>query len=283
MGVRRLLRALTADWTGKIAVSIVALVVLFAIGQDLLSLEEYALVDLAKRFDPPSAADPLGADLLGRSILAGVIEGTRIVLYIALVTAAISALVGYTVGMISGYVGGLLDLILMRIFDVLLAFPSILLALAIVSIAGAGLQNAIMAMIIAQIAPFARLIRGQVLAEKESLHVANARAVGVPNWRIMVRHVLPNISGPLAVQATFATGTSILGVAALGFLGLGAQPGTPDWGTMIFENQAYLSTDPHAVVIPGVAIFLVVFAFNIIGESLRELFDRRSTTTYRFW
>lgn len=279
----RNLKAVASTATGAIAVGIVAMIILLAIGQDLLPLRPYAEIDLSNTFIRPSSEYPLGTDNLGRSILSGIVEGTRIVLYVAAVTVGVSAVFGYVLGMISGYAGGAVDQLIMRVTDILLSFPPIFLALAIISVVGSGLRNAVIAMIIAQIAPFARLMRGQVLAAKESPYVETAHAAGARGWRIMWQHILPNISGPLVVQATFATGTSILGVAALGFLGLGAQPPTPDWGTMVFETQLYLTRAPHAVVIPGLAIFFVVAALNVLGESLREVTDERSGFAYRIW
>lgn len=275
MGV---LRHLTDDWTGRIAVGVLGLLIVLAIVGPLL-LPAYALIDLSQSLHGPTVAQPFGTDVLGRNILSGVVEGTRLVIYVIVVTVGLAAIIGVPLGLVAGYAGGAVDQVIMRVVDVLLVFPSILLALAIVSALGVGLQNAVLAMVIAQIGPFARLVRGSVLAAKESLWVENARSVGASSASVAIGHILPNVAGPVVVQATFAIGTSLLGVAALGFLGLGAQPPTPDWGTMLYENRNYLTTAPQGVIFPGLAIFVVVFAFNVVGEGLRDVLDPRSRAT----
>jgi ABC-type dipeptide/oligopeptide/nickel transport system permease subunit len=275
----RILRHLTADWTGRFAVAVVALLAVLALIGSVLPIPPYATIDLGQSLQPPSLAHPFGTDILGRNILSGILEGTGLVLYVVVVTVGLAALVGVSLGLVAGYAGGVVDQLLMRVVDVLLVFPSILLALAIVSTLGVGLENSVVAMAVAQVGPFARLVRGSVLAAKQSLWVENARSVGATSISIALGHILPNIAGPVVVQATFATGTSLLGVAALGFLGLGAQPPTPDWGTMLYENRNYLTTSPQGVIFPGMAIFLVVFALNIVGEGLREVLDPRLRTT----
>lgn len=272
----RVVRHLTADWTGRLSVGLLALVAILALIGPLLPLPQYSVIDLGQSLRGPSLAAPFGTDVFGRNILSGITEGTRLVVYVVVVTVGMAGILGVALGLIAGYAGGLVDQVIMRIVDVVLVFPSILLALAIVSALGLGLQNAVIAMTIAQVGPFARLVRGSVLTAKESLYVENARSVGASSLSIVLGHILPNVAGPVIVQATFATGTSLLGVAALGFLGLGAQPPTPDWGTMLYENRNYLTTAPQGVVFPGMAIFLVVFSFNVVGESLRDVLDPRS-------
>jgi len=275
----RILRHLTADWTGRFAVTVVALLAVLSVIGSVLPVPPYATIDLGQSLQPPSLAHPFGTDILGRNILSGILEGTGLVVYVIVLTVGLAALAGVPLGLVSGYAGGVIDQLLMRVVDVLLVFPSILLALAIVSTLGVGLENSVLAMAVAQVGPFARLVRGSVLAAKQSLWVENARSVGATSISIALGHILPNIAGPVVVQATFATGTSLLGVAALGFLGLGAQPPTPDWGTMLYENRNYLTTSPQGVIFPGLAIFLVVFALNILGEGLREVLDPRLRST----
>ena len=275
----RILRHLTADWTGRFAVAVVALLAVLSLIGSVLPIPPYATIDLGQSLQPPSLVHPFGTDILGRNILSGILEGTGLVVYVVVVTVGLAALVGVSLGLVAGYAGGVVDQLLMRVVDVLLVFPSILLALAIVSTLGVGLENSVLAMAVAQVGPFARLVRGSVLAAKQSLWVENARSVGATSISIALGHILPNIAGPVVVQATFATGTSLLGVAALGFLGLGAQPPTPDWGTMLYENRNYLTTSPQGVIFPGLAIFLVVFALNILGEGLREVLDPRLRST----
>lgn len=275
----RILRHLTADWTGRFAVAVVALLAVLSVIGSVLPVPPYATIDLGQSLQPPSLAHPFGTDILGRNILSGILEGTGLVVYVIVLTVGLAALAGVPLGLVSGYAGGVIDQLLMRVVDVLLVFPSILLALAIVSTLGVGLENSVLAMAVAQVGPFARLVRGSVLAAKQSLWVENARSVGATSISIALGHILPNIAGPVVVQATFATGTSLLGVAALGFLGLGAQPPTPDWGTMLYENRNYLTTSPQGVIFPGMAIFLVVLALNIVGEGLREVLDPRLRST----
>lgn len=275
----QILRHLTADWTGRFAVAVVALLAVLSVIGSVLPVPPYATIDLGQSLQPPSLAHPFGTDILGRNILSGILEGTGLVVYVIVLTVGLAALAGVPLGLVSGYAGGVIDQLLMRVVDVLLVFPSILLALAIVSTLGVGLENSVLAMAVAQVGPFARLVRGSVLAAKQSLWVENARSVGASSISIALGHILPNIAGPVVVQATFATGTSLLGVAALGFLGLGAQPPTPDWGTMLYENRNYLTTSPQGVIFPGMAIFLVVFALNILGEGLREVLDPRLRST----
>jgi peptide/nickel transport system permease protein len=270
----------TSDWSRALAFLILALFFGLVLFQGLLPIPLYSHVDLMQALAPPSLQNPFGRDSLGRSILSGVIDGTRTELYVIVFTVGLAAVIGYAIGMLAGYIGGIVDQVLMRCIDVLLSFPSIFLALAVVSSAGPGLQSAALAMAVAQVAPFARLMRAQVLSANKSLYVLNARVIGLPHWRVMSRHVFPNIWGPLVVQLTFATGTSILGVASLGFLGLGADPTTPDWGAMIYANRLYVTTAVYTVIFPGLAIFATVFAFNVVGESLRDRFDPRSKAKY---
>jgi peptide/nickel transport system permease protein len=222
----------------------------------------------------------MGTDILGRSILSGIVYGSRLVLLEVVLIVAVASIIGITVGVVAGYLGGVVELVLMRVIDVLLTFPTILLALAIVSVLGLGLQNAIVAMIVALIGPFARVAYSLATGTRQLLFIDNARSVGVSGGRIMLRHLLPNIAGPLIVQMTFATGVALLGVAGLGFLGVGASPESPEWGTMLFANRLYLITAPYTVIFPGLAIFIVVLSFNIVGEGLRDRFDPTAIGTF---
>jgi peptide/nickel transport system permease protein len=259
------------------ALTVLIFVAMLSLFHRLLPFEPYATVNLTNAFARPSLAEPFGTDNLGRSIVSGVVEGAPSVLLIVFATVLPSALLGFFLGMLAGYVGGLVDQVIMRTADVLLSFPAIFLALALVAVMGAGLESAILGIGITMVAPFARLVRGEVLEARQSEYVLNARSVGASGSRILLVHIFPNIVGPMTVQITFAAGTAILGVAALGFLGVGAQPPSADWGTMIFENQLYVVTAPHTVIFPGLAIFAVVCSFNILGEWLHGKLDPRST------
>jgi peptide/nickel transport system permease protein len=222
----------------------------------------------------PSAQHWFGVDQLGRDELSRVIYGARISLIIGLVSVTAGLSVGLVLGGIAGYAGGLIDSVIMRCMDIMLAIPGLLLAIGIVAMLGPGLYQIMIAVGIVNVPIFARLLRGQVLAMKESDFVLAARAVGVPRHSILASHILPNSISPLIVQGTLALATAIIDVAGLGFLGLGPQdPGTPEWGTMLTQVDRYLQSAPHLAIIPGVAIVLLVLGFNLIGDGLREALD----------
>ena len=222
----------------------------------------------------PSAAHWFGVDQLGRDELSRIIYGARISLVIGLVAVAAGLSVGLVLGGIAGYAGGVIDSVIMRCMDIMLAIPGLLLAIGIVAMLGPGLYQIMIAVGIVNVPIFARLLRGSVLAMKESDFVLAARAVGVPRRSILASHILPNSVSPLIVQGTLAMATAIIDVAGLGFLGLGPQdPGTPEWGTMLTEVDRYLQSAPHLAIIPGVAIVLLVLGFNLIGDGLREALD----------
>ena len=222
----------------------------------------------------PSSQHWFGVDQLGRDELSRVIYGARISLVIGLVAVAAGLSVGLVLGGIAGYAGGFIDSVIMRCMDIMLAIPGLLLAIGIVAMLGPGLYQIMIAVGIVNVPIFARLLRGQVLAMKESDFVLAARAVGVPRRTILTAHILPNSISPLIVQGTLAMATAIIDVAGLGFLGLGPQdPGTPEWGTMLTQVDRYLQSAPHLAIIPGVAIVLLVLGFNLIGDGMREALD----------
>jgi peptide/nickel transport system permease protein len=241
----------------------------------LLAPYPYDEMALERKLQPPSWEFPMGTDSLGRDILSRLIYGSRIVVYVIGTTTLVAGLLGVVLGLISGYFGGVIDHLVMRISDVLLAFPSMIIALAVVSVLGLGLENLVTAITITQIAPYARLIRGRVLTVKELQYVENARTIGCSHWRIIIHHILPNSASPILVQAAFSAGSCLLSVAGLSFMGLGAQPPTPEWGLMLYEARPYMRYSPHAMIFPGLAIFLVVLSFNTIGEVLRDILDPR--------
>ena len=222
----------------------------------------------------PSSAHLFGVDQLGRDELSRIIYGARYSLIIGVVAVATGMSVGLFFGAIAGYFGGAVDSVIMRCMDVMLAIPGLLFAIGIVAMLGPGLYQIMIAVGVVNVPIFARLLRGSVLAQKESDFVLAARAVGVPRRTILASHILPNAISPLIVQGTLAMATAIIDVAGLGFLGLGPQdPGTPEWGTMLTEVDRYLQSAPHLAIIPGVAIVISVLGFNLIGDGLREALD----------
>jgi peptide/nickel transport system permease protein len=230
---------------------------------------------LSQVLRPVSALHPLGTDHLGRDMLARLLYGGRFSLLIGLLAVGIGLGVGVPLGAVSGFQGGMTDLVLQRLADVLLSFPGFLLALSLVSILGIGLQNVIISVGISAIPAFMRLVRGSVLSLREQAFVEAARALGQRSWIILLRHVLPHALAPIMVQATLNLGTAILVAAGLGFLGLGVQPPTPEWGTMLGEGRQYIFRAPRLTLFPGLAIFLAVLGFNLLGDGLRDALDPR--------
>jgi peptide/nickel transport system permease protein len=229
--------------------------------------------NLSDRFQPPSFHHWFGTDNLGRDIYSRIIYGSRISLTVGFSAVGLAASWGILIGLIAGFYGGWIDLTLMGIMEILMAFPSILLAIAIVSILGPSLPNAILAIGIVYIPLYARLTRAQVLSVKELEYVQAARAEGCSNSRILLVHILPNCSSPLIVQLSLGIGNAILDFAGLSFLGLGAQPPTPDWGSMLSSTVHFLEIAPWAVIFPGILITLTVFSFNLLGDGIRDILD----------
>jgi peptide/nickel transport system permease protein len=224
----------------------------------------------------PSAEHWFGVDALGRDEFSRILYGARFSLLIGVVSVSVGLSVGLLLGSIAGYLGGLVDSLIMRLMDVMLSIPGLLLAIGIVAMLGPGLTQIMIAVGATQIPIFARLLRGSILAQKENDFVLAARSVGVPRRTILAAHILPNAISPVIVQGTLALATAIIDVAGLGFLGLGPQdPSTPEWGTMLTDTTRYLQTAPHLAIIPGVAIVFSVLGFNLIGDGLREALDPR--------
>lgn len=222
---------------------------------------------------PPSRVHLMGTDLLGRDILTRVIFGARLSLLIGLVSVCIGATLGTIIGLGAGYYGGWLETVTMRVMDAMLAFPGILLALTVVVALGTGIVNVMIAVGVATIPGYARLVRGTVLSAKENVYVEAARVMGCPSTRIMFRHILPNVIAPVIVLSTLRFGIAILSAAGLSFLGLGAQPPTPEWGLMVSMGRTYLGKAWWMSTFPGLAITVAVIAINLMGDGLREALD----------
>jgi ABC-type dipeptide/oligopeptide/nickel transport system permease subunit len=223
----------------------------------------------------PSAQHLLGTDELGRSILGRIIWGSRVSLTIALGVVAVGLLIGVPFGLISGYYGGKVDFGIQRVTDMMLAFPGFLLALGLVAVLGVGLKNTVVSIGISMVPIFIRLVRGCVLTVREQVYVEAAKAVGTRDYKIILKHILPNVMVPITVQTSLGMGNAILFAAGLGFLGIGVQPPTPEWGAMLGSGRAYLFNAPHVATFPGIAIFFSVLSFNLLGDGLRDALDPR--------
>jgi len=260
---------------------IVAILVIVAILAPWIATHDVGATNLSLRYLPPSSQYFFGTDSTGRDIFSRVVFGARISLKVGLVVVAVSAIVGTLLGALAGYYGGWIDRIISGyVFNVFLAFPGLLLAIAMVAFLGAGLNKLIFALCIIGWVGYARLIRGQVLKVREYDFVQAARALGASDARILLIHILPNAIQPLIVQASLGMAGAVLSEAALSFLGLGVPPPAPSWGVMIEEARdlSTLQAAPHALIFPGLAIALTVLAFNFIGDGLREYLDPRQLT-----
>ncbi len=254
---------------------LLALMVLIALLAPLLAPYDPNLADFAVTLQPPDSLHWLGTDEHGRDLLSRLMFGTRLSLVVGVVSVGVGLLAGVTLGAIAGYFEGRIGAFIMRVMDLILAFPTFLLAVAVVFMLGPGLEKAMLAVGIVSIPSYARITRGSVLAVKEQDFVTAARATGATHLRTMVKHVLPNIISPLLVRATVGTSEAILETAALGFLGLGARLPTPEWGLMLSRGTSHLYDAPHLVYFPGIAITLAVLAMNLLGDGLRDALDPR--------
>jgi ABC-type dipeptide/oligopeptide/nickel transport system permease subunit len=253
---------------------LVAFVVLTVLAP-LISPYDPIRQDLANALRPPSAEHLFGTDHLGRDVATRILYGTRITLFIGVLAVAIGLAVGIPLGVVSGYYRGRVDLVIQRVADTMFSFPAILLALALVAILGIGLRNVIIAVGISMVPVFIRLVRGSVLEIREEIYVEAARALGAGDLRILTRHVLANAWTPIIVQSSISMGITILVAAGLGFLGLGVQAPTPEWGSMLGEGRQYIFSHGHMTTFPGLAIFLAVLAFNLMGDGMRDALDPR--------
>lgn len=270
----RFVKEIRRDKRALFSLTIISAVVFCAIFADLLA-SNYADQDLSQRLLPPSLSHPFGTDRSGRDLLSRIIYGTRLALYIIILSTILALPAGIFLGGLPGYIGGKVDLIVGRIVDVLLSFPPILLAIALIAVLGAGLENAILAFAIVKTAGYARLVRGQVLVTKEKTFVEASKMLGQSRGRIFLAHILPNSWTPVIIEAASDAPTTLIRIAGLSYLGLGSQPPSPDWGTIIYENQSYIRNAAYAVIFPGFAIFIVAVAFCFFGEFLKDYLGKR--------
>lgn len=269
----RKLRTFTRNKGAMIGVVILLVLAAAAIFAPLLSPYDPTAQDLSSAFLPPSAAHPFGTDDLGQDILARVMYGGRYTLAIGAVAVAIAAVIGVPLGLVSGYAGGATDMVIQRLTDIMLSFNPFLLALVLVAVFGVGIETVTVAAGVGVTPQFIRLARGQALSLREEVYVEAAVAFGESSPAILVRHVLRNALTPIIVYATLNIGVTILVAAGLGFLGLGVQPPTPEWGTMLGTARSFIFKASYQLTFPGLTIFLAVLSFNLVGDGLRDAFD----------
>jgi peptide/nickel transport system permease protein len=260
----------------RFGVAILAVLIATAVAAPWLAPYDPTAQELTEDLRPPRIEHPLGQDKLGRDQLSRIIYGARVSLAVGLTTVVLTAAIGVTLGALAGFVGGQVDFWVMRVVDILLAFPGILLAIAMSAVLGPSLRNVVIALSVIGWTGYARLVRAEVLALKEHEHVQAAIALGVPRTRVLTRHVLPLLTAPLVVQATFGMAGAIVAEASLSFLGLGVQPPMPSWGAMVNDGRTFLLVAPHLTVWPGLAIFLTVLGLNCVSDGLRERLDVRA-------
>ena len=271
----RTLRRLARHRGALMGASLVLVIALAAVLAPVIAPFDPADMGVGPSLVGPSREHPMGTDTFGRDIFSRVLHGARLSLGVGLLAVAISAGLGILIGLLAGYYGGLLDDILMRLVDVLLAFPGILLALAIVSVLGISLTNLMIAVGIGGVPSFARLIRGSTLTVKEYLYVTVARSIGARDAAIIARHILPNVISPIIVYATLRIAFAIIATSSLSYLGLGAKPPTPEWGVMLSDGREFLRVAPWVTTFPGLAIMVSVMGVNLLGDGLRDVLDPR--------
>jgi len=269
------------NWPARAGLVMLAGFVVVAVLAPFLAPCDPGEQDLSRRLEGPSSEHFLGCDEFGRDILCRLLFGARISLKVGVSVVGISVLVGTALGAVSGYLRGWVDEIMMRVVDIVLAFPGILLAIAIMAVLGQSLANVVLALCMTGWAPYARLARGEALRVGTCDYVLAARALGAGVGRIVCRHIIPNIISPIIVRATLGLAGVIVAESALSFLGLGVQPPTPSWGSMLNGGRSYILVAPHLVIFPGIAIMLVVLALNLVGDGLRDMLDPRQRELVR--
>ena len=267
------LRQFVGDRLAATGLVIILLLTLAAVFAPLLAPHDPTVINPLRSLEGSSGDHLLGTDELGRDVLSRLLMGARWSLGIAALATVCVMFVGTMIGLVAGYLGGWVDAVVMRIVDALLALPSLVLYLAIIGTLGPGIRNVFIALVAISWASYARVMRGLVLSVRERAFVRASRSLGAGNSRLMLRHILPNVISPIVVLATLQLGGTILALAALGFFGLGAQPPTPEWGTMINQGRLFLQTNPGLMVYPGIAISLAVLGFNLMGDGLRDVLD----------
>lgn len=270
-----ILKRLSRSPGAMLGLVIVLLFLLISIVADYIAPHDYDLANFAARRAAPSAEYWLGTDELGRDLFSRLLHGARYSLVVGLISVSIGLAVGIPLGLLAGYYGGVTDMVIMRLMDVMLAFPSILLAILLVAVLGPSLENSMIAIGVVSIPIYARLVRGSTLAVKEDLFIEASKAMGMGNLRIILIHIFPNTLAPIVVQSTLQIAVAIQAAAALGFLGLGAPPDVPEWGNMLQKGRTYIISAPHIVIFPGLAIMFVVLGFNLLGDGLRDALDPR--------
>lgn len=268
-------KVLRKNKLAMVGLAIIVFFILVAVFAPQIAPYKFDEGELVMKNKAPSAEHWFGTDYNGRDVFSRVVYGARISLWVGTFSVLGSIVAGTFFGLLAGYYGRWIDTVISRVFDVLLAFPSILLAIAVVAILGPSLQNALLAIAIINIPTFGRLVRSRVLSLKEEEFVMAARAIGMKDSRILIKHILPNSLAPIIVTGTLGIATAIIEAAALGFLGLGAQPPEPEWGKMLADSRQYIQKAPWTVIYPGLSIMLTVLGFNLIGDGLRDALDPR--------
>lgn len=256
---------------------LMTMIVLLALCADLIADYDKVVVgmNMAERLQPPNAGHWFGTDGYGRDVFARIIHGSRLSLSLSIISMLVAVAVGSLIGAIAGYYGGRIDDVLMRLMDMLLAIPPMLMSISIVAALGRSMTNLMLALALAYMPVFARVIRASILSVKGQEFVEAAKACGTSDARIIMRHIIPNAVGPIIVQATLAMGSSILTISSLSFMGMGIQPPQPEWGTMLYEGRDLIRTSPYLVIFPGLAIAMSVLSLNLLGDGLRDALDPR--------
>ncbi len=272
---RRILRVMFGRWLVAFGVFVILAFIIISIFAPWISPYDPNQQDLSRALEQPSQGHLLGTDQFGRDVLSRILYGTRVSLIVGVVAIVIASFLGVTLGLIAGYFGGWINTIIMRSMDAMLSIPPLILALVIATALGGGLKNVLIALGISMMPGYCRLTCGQVLSLREADYIVSSHAIGVNNFNIILRHILPNAFAPLLVLVTLTMGTMILAEAGLSFLGVGVAPPTPSWGAMVSNGYVYLLTNPVLSLTPGFAIALLVLSFNMVGDGLRDALDPR--------
>jgi peptide/nickel transport system permease protein len=275
---RETLGLLARNPTAAVAATVLVLIILMAVFDETLAPSAANEIDVEDRLQPPSLEHPFGTDDLGRDILSRVILGAAVSLRVGFLAVAIALVVGSLIGLLAGFYGRWVDDVLMRFMDVLFAFPAVLLAIAVLAVRGPGSGNTALAIGIVYVPIFARVTRASVLGVREEVYVRASRSVGASDFRLLTRHVLPNAAPPIIVQTSVSLAFAVLAEAALSFLGLGTQPPNPSWGLMLAEGRGFIDIAWWLAFFPGMAIFVTVLCFNLLGDGLRDVLDPRQRT-----